>query len=38
MRQRLHALDPNGSITLSEIEKLDNGTIRPGRQRTGDPA
>ena len=33
MRQHLHALDPGGSITLSEIEKLDNGTLRPGRQQ-----
>lgn len=32
MRQHLHALDPDGAISLSEIEKLDNGTLRPGRQ------
>jgi len=33
MRQTVHVRDPSLAIPLSEIEKIDNGTIRPGRQQ-----
>lgn len=32
MRQTYHVRDPFAAIPLSEIEKIDNGLIRPGRQ------
>lgn len=32
MRQTYHLRDPSAAIPLSEIEKIDNGLIRPGRQ------
>lgn len=32
MRQTYHLRNPSAAIPLSEIEKIDNGLIRPGRQ------